>query len=113
MTDRDSRTGSSGAANDGPLEGTSPSVPVEVAARIVEQAHHGLAAMIAGDVRVPILPDALDAVRVRAVGRQEMEHDAATESGEDLAGASRLVDAIVVDDQVDAFGASVPARNQP
>jgi hypothetical protein len=42
-----------------------------------------------------------------------MEHDAATESGEDLAGASRPVDAVVVDEQVDAVGVSVPTRDHP
>src|SRR5579872_5761500 len=113
MTDRDSRTSSGGSASDGSLEGATPTVAVEVSAGGVEQVHQGLAAMIAGDVGMQVLPNALDAVRVRAIGRQEMEYDAATESGEGLAGSSRLVDAVVVDDQVDAVGVSVPARDQP
>src|SRR5271165_2980298 len=98
MTDRDSRT-NSGGASDGALESPAPSVRIQVATGIVEQPHHGLAAMIAGDVRMQVLPDALDAVGVGAVGWEEVEYYASPKSGEGLACASRLMDAVVVDDQ--------------
>ena len=41
-----------------------------------------------------------------------MEQNAAAECGEDPKVVSGLGDTIVVDDQLDAFGGSVPARNQ-
>src|SRR5579883_1683590 len=113
MTDRDPRTTSGGSLADGPAEGAPPTVAVEVEAGAVEQVHHGLAAMVAGDVGVQVLPDALDAVRVGAVGRQEVQDDAATERGEDVARAVRGVDAVVVEHEMDATGTPVAARQQP
>ncbi len=84
MTDRDSRTSSGCTSCNGTFESAAPAVSVEVAAGGVEQAHNDLAAMIARDVRVQVLPDALDAVRVWAVRGQEMEHDAAPRAARTL-----------------------------
>src|SRR5258708_25987861 len=100
MTYRDSRTSSGRRAGDRAFECASPAVAVEVSTGGVEQAHHGLAAMVARDVGVQILPDALDAVRVGAIGRQEVENDSAAERGEDLAGAMRLGAGVGVDGAV-------------
>ncbi len=41
--------------------------------------------MVACDVRVEVLPDALDTVEVGAVGRQKVQDDAVTEGGESCA----------------------------
>src|ERR1700678_3695474 len=113
MTDRDPRPGSSGPPGDGALEGTSPTVRVDVPSYLAEQARHRLAAMVAGDVRMQVLPDAFDAVGVGAVGRQEVQHDTTAEGVEDLAGASRGVHAVVVEDKMDTPCAPVAAGEQP
>jgi len=113
ISDRDSRTEScsprDGAFGDRAL----PSVGVEVLAGVVEEAVQGLATVVAGDIGVEVLPDALDAVGIWAVGRQEVQDDAATEGGEGLAREPGLVDAIVVDDEVHTARASVAAGEQP
>src|SRR6202789_1854682 len=57
--------------------------------------------MVARDVGMEVLPDALDAVRVGAVRRQEVEHDAALERLEEAEGRACRVDAVVVEDDVD------------
>ena len=49
---------------------------------------NGLAPMIASDVRADVEPDALDAVVVRAIGRQEVEDHAATELANSNSGSS-------------------------
>jgi hypothetical protein len=49
--------------------------------------------MVSRDVRVEVLPDALDAVRIWAVGRQEVQDDASSKGGQGLASLARLVDA--------------------
>ena len=85
-----------GDARDAP-----PDVALEVVAGPAEQGLHGLAAVVAGDVGVKILPDALDAVRVGAVGRQEVQHDAAVEFFEGALRDAGGVDAVVIDDEVD------------
>ncbi len=85
-----------GDARDAP-----PDVALEVVAGPAEQGLHGLAAVVAGDVGVEVLPDALDAVRVGAVGRQEVQDDAAAELFESALRDAGGVDAVVVDDEVD------------
>src|SRR6201999_3863316 len=64
---------------------------------------HGLAAVVAGDVGVKVLPDALDTVRVGAVGWQEVQDDPAAELFEGALRRAGGVDAVVVDDEVDAL----------
>jgi hypothetical protein len=113
MTDRDCRTVSGNSSSDRPFESASPAVAVYVSASVLEKSDHGLAAMVAGDVGVQVLPDAFDAVGIGAVGREEVQHDSPVESGQDLARATRGMDAVVIDDHVDAMSASVAAREQP
>ena len=56
-----------------------PSICLEVSPAVGEQLLHRATAMIARDVGVEVLPDALDAVRVGAVRREEMQDHAAIE----------------------------------
>ena len=88
---------------------TAPDVALEIRASVAEQGLHGLAAVVAGDVGVEVLPDALDAVGVGAVGRQEVEGDAVTEGLEGASGRLRRVDGVVVDDEVDSPHARIVA----
>ncbi len=74
-----------------------PEVSLEVVAGVAEQGLHGLAAVVAGDVGVEVLPDAFDAVRVGAAGRQEVQDDATAELVEGAAGQVSGVDGVVVD----------------
>src|ERR1700758_393539 len=113
MTDRDPRTISRGTSGNGSGEGALPAVVVDVEASLVEELHHRLAAMVARDVGVQVLPDALDAIVVGAVRRQEVEHDSLAESGQDLDGALGGMDAIVVHDEMDAASTPVPTSEQP
>src|SRR5580658_888947 len=113
MTDLDSRTGSGGASVLRLAEGALPSVAIDVAAHVVEEPGHVLTAVVSRDVGVQILPDALDAVGVGAVGRQEVKDDPATEGSQSFAGRVCLVDAVVVDDEVDAARAPVATGEQP
>ena len=46
---------------------------------VAEELVHGLAAVVARDVGVEVLPYALDPVGVGAIGRQKVEHDPAAE----------------------------------
>src|SRR4051794_29973689 len=104
MTDLDSAPplrsdGKSGS--EGGLDGTASVAVQEVEHNPDEQRQHIGAAVVARDVGVQFLPLALNAVVVRAVGRQEVETDTTTEGGEvsldELAG----MDAVVVEDDVD------------
>src|SRR5260370_2329557 len=113
MSDRDSRTESWGRLDGGLGDGTLPSVAIETATGVVEESAEGETAMVACDVGVQVLADALDAVGVGAVGRQEVQDDAATEAGEGLARETGLVDAVVVEDEVDAARASIATGEQP
>src|SRR5579871_3205538 len=113
MTGRDSRTRSRGGADDGATGSALPDVGVDVATSIVEETLHGSAAVIAGDVGVQVLPDTLDAVGVGAVRGQEVQDDASGESGERLARAHGLVDAVVVEDQMHPASMSIAAGQQP
>jgi hypothetical protein len=62
--------------------------------------------MIAGDVGVEVLPKTLDAIVVWAVGWQEVEANA-TKPSQSAAGLTTLVDAIVVQDDMDAFSVCI------
>ena len=68
--------------------------------------------MIARHVGVEILPDTLDAIGIGAVGRQEMQNDAAAESLQGPLGQESRVNPVVVDDEVDAAGAAVAAGQE-
>src|SRR5258708_15371121 len=113
MTDRDPRPPQGGPLADRSGDRAAPVVAVEISTCVVEQSSHGLGAVVTSHVGVQVLPDALDTVGVGAVGRQEVQHDATAESGESFAGAASLVDAVVVDDEVDAACASIVAGQQP
>ena len=76
MTDRDSRTISGSRLADGSPEGALPLIAVEVLTGAIEELRHSLAAVVAGDVGVQVLPDPLDLVVVGAIGRQEVQPDA-------------------------------------
>ncbi len=96
MTERDSRPSSSAAhaAEQRADSGCAPpAVRVDVVADVAEKLRHGAASMVSRDVRVEVLPDALDAVRIWAVGRQEVQDDASSKGGQGLASLARLVDA--------------------
>jgi len=97
MTDHDSETTSCRPTeNRGDPREAAPDVALEVRPSLAEQGLHGLAAVVAGDVGMEVLPDALDAVGVGAVGRQEVEDDAVAElfhlSGEARHARLELVD---------------------
>jgi len=63
--------------------------------------------MIAGDVGVEILPTSLDAIVVGAVRREKVKDDAAVHVGEDSSDQFAVVDAVVVDDEVNSSRAAV------
>ena len=46
---------------------------IEVEPHVLHQLLHGLAPVVPCDVRMEVLPDPLDAIVIRAVGRQEVE----------------------------------------
>lgn len=62
--------------------------------------------MIAGHIGVEVLPEAFDPVVVGAVRRKEVELNA-SESSQCAAGLITLVNAVVVEDDVDALGIGV------
>ena len=72
-----------------------------------EEREHVRAAVVAGDVGMEVLPLPLDAVVVGAVGRQEVESDAAARLREVLLDGSGRVNAVVVEDDMDAAGFGV------
>lgn len=63
-------------------------------------------AVVAGHVGMEVLPEALDAIVVRTVGRKEVELDA-TQPPQSATRLTALVDAVVVQNDVDAFGVTV------
>ena len=65
--------------------------------------------VIAGHIGVEVLPQTLDVVVVGAVGWKEVELDAA-ESPQCTAGLAALVDAVVIQDDMDALGIDVVLR---
>ena len=56
--------------------------------------------MIAGHVGVPVEPDAVDAVVVGAVGREEVKNHAVAELGKEGPGLLAGVNDVVIDDEV-------------
>ncbi len=91
------------AADHGTCAGESaPNIAFEVLAGIIEEVGHCLTAVIASDIGVEVLPDALDAVGVWTIGRQEVKHDAVVERLEDALSRLGRVDAVVVDNEVNA-----------
>ena len=69
-----------------------PAVYIEISAAVGEELVHRLTAVVASDVCVEVLPDALNAVGVGAIGRQEVEHDATAERSERSLRAARRMD---------------------
>lgn len=68
----------------------------EVAPHVGHQFFHVTTQMVSSDIRVKVLPDALDLVVIRTVRRQEVQHDASLVSLERLLDDLTTVDAIVV-----------------
>ena len=98
MTGHDSGTTSCrSTGNRGGPRDAAPDVAIEVRASVAEQVLHTPAAVVAGDVGVDVLPDALDAVGIGALGRQEVEEDAVVELLEDATGRVRRVDGVVTE----------------
>jgi hypothetical protein len=60
--------------------------------------------VIASDIGVQVEPDAFDAVSIGAIGRQEVQDDAASEAFDDSTRVAALVDTVVIQDDVDALG---------
>src|ERR1700721_4010935 len=94
-------------------DGPPPDVRVDVVPSVVEELVHGLAAVVARDIGVEVLPDALDPVGIRTVGRQEVEHDSSAEGLEGPVRLVRRVDAVVVHDEVHAASTAVAAGEEP
>src|SRR6266571_2360163 len=69
------------------------------------------ASVVAGDIGVEVLPDTFDSVRVRTVGRQEVQDDMAAELLESAQRHCSLVNAVVVEDDVDTSSASIEDRD--
>jgi len=55
--------------------GTSPSVALKISPCVGEQVVDRLATVVARDVGVKVLPDALDAICIGAVRREEVQHE--------------------------------------
>ena len=60
-----------------------------------------------------VLPHALDAVGVGAVGREKVKHDATAQGSERVVREMRGADAVVVDDEMNPSSASVLTREEP
>jgi len=63
--------------------------------------------MVACDVRVHVEPDPLDAIVIGTVGRKEMQDDAIAERFEDASRRVTLVDAVVVEHEMNAPRAAI------
>lgn len=74
---------------------------------------HPTAAVVARDVGMKVEPGALDLVVVRAVRREELQHDASAKLREVALGALATVDDVVVEDDVDATGMAMLVRQAP
>ena len=59
-----------------------------------------------------VLPHAFDAIRVRTVGRQEVQHDPPVERFEMSLCELCAMNAVVVDDQVDPISFRIPDNEQ-
>ena len=89
-----------------------PAVVDEVAARVTQEQGQRAASMVASDVRMQVLPHPFDPVRIRAVGRQEVEADASSVSRERSRRCDAGVDDVVVEDDVDATCVGVLAGDE-
>lgn len=90
---------------------TAPPVLLDEATDLFEQPGHGSAAMVARDVGVRVSPDPLDAIGVGAVRWQEVKDHAPTERFKGTLRELRPVDAVIVDDEMDATSMAV-ARSE-
>ncbi len=68
--------------------------------------------VVAGNVVVELLPEPLDDVRLRRVGRQEVKHDAPAEPGQVPQRPPRLVDDEIIENEVDVPGTPVRAAQR-
>lgn len=73
----------------------------------LKQLRHGLAAVVTCDIGMQVLPEALDAIVVGAIGRQEMQDDSAAELGDVALRDVARVDDVVVEDDVDVLRSRV------
>src|SRR6266852_2804057 len=113
MTDRDSAPFSGWPMKKGLYAGDpTPDVVVEIDSGFAQQFGDVLAAMVTSNVRMQVLPDALDAVVVRAVGRQEVQDDAIFQVGELAENDVCRVDDVIVDHQMDLPSARIARREQ-
>src|SRR5271170_5607371 len=113
MTDRDPRTGSGGGAKYcAGAGGAPPEIGFKIPAGVGEELLHRLAAVVAGDVGMEVLPDALDAIGIGTVRREEVQNDPAAERVENATSRVRRVDAVVVDDEVDSADAAPIAGSE-
>lgn len=85
----------------------------QVAVDLAEQRRDAGLLVVAGDVGVEVEPDALDAVLVRAVGRQEVQPQLIAELDPPRLGQAALVDDAVVEDHVDRLGLGVGLEQRP
>jgi hypothetical protein len=74
---------------------------------------HRPAATVTSDIGVQVEPNALDAIVIRAVRRQKMEHDLAVELLDATAGNLTGVNDVVVEDDVDAMSAAMLSDKTP
>src|SRR5262249_2743070 len=105
MTDLDPRKASRSDGNGPPERGVAVVAKVvitEEGAHVLEQQLHGGTAVVARDVRVQVEPDSLDAVGVRAVWRQGVQHRPVGELGKEAAGDRARVNDVVVEDEMEA-----------
>src|SRR5260370_15426009 len=110
MTDRDSGR-SSGNPKVALRGGSVRAVVVHELASIGQESGHGSTSVVAGDIGVEILPDTFDSVRVRTVRRQEVQDDMAAELLESAQRHCSLVNAVVVENDVDTSSASIEDRD--
>ena len=69
--------------------------------------------MVAGDIGVQVEPNALDAIVIRAVRRQKVEHDLAVELLDAAAGDLTGVNDVVVEDDMDSTSAAMLSDETP
>ncbi len=83
---------------------------LQIPIHFVHQLIDGLAAMVARDVCMHVLPQPLDVVLLRAERRKKVQHESLTIALECLARLTTVVDAVVVQNEVNSPAPSVSAR---
>ena len=80
---------------------------IQVSKHVGQQGEQILTPVVAGHVGVKLLPLTLDAVAIGALRGQEVELDATAQGGELVLHLLALVDAVVVQDDVDGLGVGI------